>query len=73
MIDKPPRQSIRTLIRKGLKARYSLPVSITTGGEVFAGGLRFSDVSDWRTTRSDAGSVRLYDRHNLIFTFGPGA
>lgn len=72
--DNPPRQSIHTLIRKAIGARYSMRARISAGGKVCAGGwLNFDNVADWHTTRGSDGSVRLYARDVLFFTFGPDA
>jgi hypothetical protein len=74
MTDKPPRQSIRALIRKAIDNRYSMRAQISADGKVCANGwLNFDCVADWHTTRSSSGSVRLYARHVLFFTFGPDA
>ena len=71
---KPPRQSIRTLIRKAIAARYNMPAEISRGGAVIASGWwRFDDVADWRTIRTDSGNVRLMQRDCVFFTFGPDA
>lgn len=71
--DKPPRQSMRTLIRKAVKNRYDIAAKINSAGDVTADFMRLAPVADWHTTRSDAGSIRLYNRGFLFFTFGPDA
>lgn len=71
--DKPPRQSIKTLIRKAIKARYNLHPRITETGEVWADFMRLGVVEDWTTDRTHAGSVCLRHRNDLFFRFGPDA
>ena len=71
--DKPPRQAIRTLIRKAVKNRYDASATIGTDDSVRAGCFHVSHVADWFTRRSDAGSVLLYHRGTLFFRFGPEA
>jgi len=71
--DKPPRQSIKTLTRKAVRARYNLTPLITDTGEVWADFMRLGVVADWTTDRTHAGSVCLRHRHTLFFRFGPDA
>jgi len=69
--DKPPRQTIRTLIRKAILARYDRIAHIDNAGNIRAQGLQGMHVGDWRTVRTDAGSIRLLHRDSVFFTFGP--
>lgn len=71
--DKPPRQSIKTLIRKAIRARYNLTPRISESGEVWADFLKLGVIADWSTSRTHAGSVCLRHRGDLFFRFGPDA
>lgn len=73
MNDKPPRQSIRTLIRKAYKARYNVEAVISQDLKIRAPGLGKADLRDWSTARTPAGSVCLRHRGDLFFRFGPDA
>ena len=72
MFNKPPKASIRSLIRQAIFNRYGIKAIITKDGKVNAASMGLAPVDEWRTTRSDSGNVRLYQRHVLMFTFHSG-
>lgn len=69
MNNKPPKSSIKTLIRRAIDNRYGINASISRDGKVIAGTMGLAPVSEWYTTRSDSCNVRLYQRHVLMYTF----
>lgn len=71
MNNKPPKASIKSLIRKAILNRYDIKATITKDGSVSADFMKLSPVDEWHTTRTSAGSVLLYQRHILMYTFSP--
>lgn len=69
MNNKPPKTSIKSLIRKAIFNRYDIKATIAKDGSVSADFMKLSPVDEWHTTRTSAGSVRLYQRHILMYTF----
>ena len=69
--SKPPKASIKSLIRRAISNRYDIKVTIAKDGSVSADFMKLSPVDEWYTTRTSAGSVRLYQRHTLMYTFSP--
>ena len=70
-MSKPPRRSINSLIRDAISKRYDMKASVSKSGNVTTPYMSFAPVADWWTTRTDAGCIRLYQRHILMFTFSP--
>lgn len=73
--NKPPKASVRTLIRRALKNRYDMTaVSISVYGDVTgrigsSPAIPFGNVSEYTWDRTDAMNVRLLRNGNVVFTF----
>ena len=72
---KPPKSSMRTLIRRALKNRFDLyVVEIASDGSV-SGSMwdgpktLFGNVSEYTWDRTDAMNVRVLRNGNVVFTF----
>lgn len=73
---KPPKTSMKTLIRRALKNRFDMSdVRIMRDGTVVGsvGGnysdIPFGNVSEYTWDRTDAMNVRLLRNGNVVFTF----
>lgn len=76
-LNKPPRQSLKMLVRKALKNRYGFDhVKIAKNGAVTGyydysqgAGTKFGNFAQFRWNRTESMNIQILSGSSVIFTF----